>query len=60
LIGATSPFAMSRFDASPDADTPSQTVPPPWRIRVTISSDELPSLVLTLHPVAASNGFTQS
>jgi hypothetical protein len=28
-IGATSPFAIRRFVASPDADTPSYSVPPP-------------------------------
>ena len=32
--------------------------PPPWRISVTISSDEPRVLALTLQPVSCSNGLT--
>ena len=57
---ATSPLAISRFVASPEAETPSYTLPPPWRRSVTISSEVLPIFVWTLQPVSASNGWTQS
>src|SRR5437660_1333977 len=39
FTSATSPWAIRRLVASPLADTPSHTVPPPCRIRVTISSE---------------------
>ena len=35
-------------------------LPPPWRIRVTISSEEPAYLACTTQPVCASNGFTHS
>ena len=57
LTGATSPPAMSRSVASPEAETPSYW---PVRINVTISSDVLPILTLTWQPVCFSNGVTQS
>jgi len=41
-MAATSPAAMSRFDASPEAETPSKSAPPFWRMRFTISSEVLP------------------
>ena len=34
--------------------------PPPWRMSVTISSDEPAYLRLTLQPVCCSNGLTHS
>ena len=57
LTGATSPPAMRRSVASPDAETPSYW---PVRISVTISSEVLPILTLTWQPVFFSNGVTQS
>src|SRR3954471_13670942 len=48
---------MRRSEASPEADTASYC---PVFIRVTISSDVPAILVLTLQPVAFSNGWTQS
>jgi hypothetical protein len=57
LTGATSPPAISRCVASPDADTPSYS---PVCISCTISSELLPVLTFTLQPVASSNGVTQS
>ncbi len=57
-MAATSPLAMSRRVASPDALTPSYV--PPWRISVTISSDVLPTFVLTLQPVSSWKAVTQS
>src|SRR3954466_8783291 len=60
LTGLTSPPRMRRSDASPDADTMSYCEPPPWRIRVTISSQGPSNLLLTLQPVCVSNGFTRS
>ena len=33
--------------------------PPPFAMRVTISSDEPPNLAFTLQPVLAVNGSTQ-
>ncbi len=59
-IAPTSPPAISRLLASPEAETPSYTVPPPWRISVTISSEVSPYVTLTWQPVASSNGVTQS
>ena len=49
---------MSRFVASPEAETPSYWVPPPCRMRVTISSDVFPGLTVTWQPLCASNGLT--
>jgi hypothetical protein len=49
---------MRRTLASPDAETMSYWEPPPWRISVTISSDEPAYLALTLQPVRFSNGLT--
>ena len=57
LTGATSPAAIRRSVASPDADTPSYW---PVRISVTISSDVLPILTLTWQPVCCSKSETQS
>jgi hypothetical protein len=57
LTGATSPAAISRSVASPDADTPSYC---PVRMSVTISSDVLPSFTLTWQPVSCSKSVTQS
>ncbi len=36
----------------------SYCVPPPWRMSVTISSDEPAYFALTWQPVACSNGLT--
>jgi hypothetical protein len=57
LTGSTSPPAISRSVASPEADTPSYL---PVRISVTISSDVLPSFTLTWQPVCFSKSVTQS
>ena len=57
LTGATSPAAISRSVASPDAETPSYW---PVRMSVTISSDVLPSFTLTWQPVSFSKSVTQS
>ncbi len=57
LTGSTSPAAISRKDASPDADTTSYW---PDFIRVTASSEVPKYLTLTSQPVASSNGVTQS
>ena len=58
-MGATSPASMRRFDASPDAETPSYS-PWPWVIRLYMSSEVSAVLVFTWQPVACSNGWTQS
>ena len=55
----TSPPRISRRLASPDAETMSYW-PPPWRISVTISSEEPAYLACTSQPVCFSNGFTHS
>src|SRR5713226_7332880 len=60
FTSATSPWAISRLVASPDAETPSQTVPPPCRIRVTISSEVSANLTLIVQPVWFWKGVTQS
>src|SRR5262245_43260344 len=52
LIGSTSPAAISRSDASPEADTASYW---PDLISCTISSDVLPSCTFTWQPVSCSN-----
>ena len=57
LTGATSPAAIRRSVASPEAETPSYW---PVRISVTISSEVLPTFVFTLQPVSASKSETQS
>ncbi len=57
LTGATSPEAISRRVASPEADTTSYW--PPF-IRLTASSEVLKYLTVALHPVSFSNGVTQS
>src|SRR3954452_2779686 len=57
LTGATVLPAISRREASPDADTASYS---PVFIRLTISSEVPAVLVLTLQPEACSNGWTQS
>ncbi len=57
LTGSTSPPAIRRRVASPDADTPSYL---PVRISVTISSEVLPIFTLTLQPVSSSKSDTQS
>ena len=60
LIGATSLWAIRRFEASPDADTPSKTFPPPRRMRLTISSELAAMVDFTMQPVSFSNGWIQS
>ena len=50
--GATSPVVMSRTLAFPEAETPSYA--PVW-MRLIMSSDDAPSFVFTVHPVAAVN-----
>src|SRR2546421_8943664 len=60
FTSATSPWAMRRLVASPLAETPSYWVPPPCRIRVTISSDVSANFTLILQPVAVVKGVTQS
>ena len=56
-IGATSPPAIMRTEALPEADTPSYC---PVRISVTISSEVLATFAFTWHWVSCSNGVTQS
>src|SRR3954467_11389607 len=60
FMAATSPPLISRSVASPEAETMSYWLPPPWRISVTISSEEPAYLAFTLQPVPWGNGFTQS
>ncbi len=57
LTGSTSPAAISRSDASPEADTTSYS---PVFIRLTASSEVPKYLTLTSQPVSSSNGVTQS
>ena len=57
LTGATSPAAISRSEASPEADTTSYS---PVFIRVTASSEVPKYLTLAWQPVSFSNGVTQS
>ena len=58
-IADTAPDAISRFDESPDADTPSHW--PAWLvIRLYISSELSAYLTLTAQPVSSSNGVIQS
>src|SRR2546423_9057148 len=47
---------MRRRSASPDADTMSHWPPPPFAIRLTISSEDPAGWRLSLQPVAAVNG----
>ena len=60
-IGLISPASMSRFDASPDAETPSYR-PWFWVMSVYMSSDVSAGLTFTVPQsgLAASNGWTQS
>jgi len=55
--GATSPPAISRSVASPDAETPSYW---PVFISWTMFPESRPTLTVTLQPVSVSNGVTQS
>ena len=57
FTGCDVPAAMSRSDASPEADTTSYW---PVFIRLTISSDVGAVFTLTWQPVCFSNGVTQS
>ena len=57
LTGATSPAAISRSDASPDADTTSYS---PVFISCTASSEVPKYFMLAWQPVSCSNGVTQS
>src|SRR3954469_11398175 len=57
LTGWTFLPLIRRSEASPEAETMSYCEPP-WRISVTISSDEPAYLLVTLQPVCCSNGFT--
>ena len=57
LNGSTSPAAIIRRDASPEADTTSYS---PVFISWTASSDVAKYLMLAWQPVASSNGVTQS
>src|SRR5919107_2893742 len=57
LTGATTPPAISRREASPEAETTSYS---PVRIRVTASSDVPKYFTLALQPVSLSKGVTQS
>ena len=57
FTGATSPPAISRRDASPEADTTSYC---PDFIRLTASSEVPKYFTSTWQPVSFSNGVTQS
>ena len=57
LTGSTSPPAIRRSDASPDADTTSYS---PDFIKVTASSEVPKYFTLTSQPVSSSKGVTQS
>ena len=59
-IAPTSPPAIRRLEASPEADTPSYSAPPPDRISWTISSEVSPYVTSTWQPVSSSKGVTQS
>src|SRR5436309_7723966 len=58
FTGATSPPRIRRRLASPEAETRSYWLSPPWRISVTISFEEPAYLAFTLQPVCCSNGLT--
>src|SRR5947209_15155258 len=58
LTARTSPPRISRRLASPEAETRSYWLSPPWRISVTISFEEPAYFELTWHPVCCSNGLT--
>src|SRR4051794_1805549 len=60
FTGCTSPPLIRRSDASPDAETMSYWLPPPWRIRVTISFEEPAYLPSPRRPLAFWTGFPQS
>ena len=57
MTGATSPEAISRSEASPEAETTSYS---PVFIRVTASSEVPKYFTLAWQPVFFSNGVTQS
>ena len=57
LTGSTSPAAIIRRDASPEAETTSYS---PVFIRLTASSEVAKYLMLAWQPVSSSNGVTQS
>ena len=57
FTGETSPPAMSRRVASPDAETPSYS---PVFMSWTMFAESRPTFTVTLHPLAVSNGVTQS
>ena len=57
LTGAASPEAISRSDASPEADTTSYS---PVFIRFSASSEVPKYFTLAWQPVCFSNGVTQS
>ena len=57
LTGATSPAAISRSVASPEAETTSYS---PVFISCTASSEVPKYLTLAWQPVCSSNGVTQS
>jgi hypothetical protein len=57
FTGSTSPEAISRSEASPEAETTSYW---PVFIRLMASSEVPNDLTLTLQPVCCSNGVTQS
>jgi len=56
FTGSTSPEAISRSEASPEADTTSYC---PVFIRLSASSEVPKVFTLTLQPVCCSNGPTQ-
>jgi hypothetical protein len=62
LTSAASPRLIRVFEASPDADTPSYSPPPPPCIRETMASEVSAALTLTFaqSALAAMNGLTQS
>ena len=57
LTGATSPAAISRSEASPEAETTSYS---PVFISCTASSEVAKYFTLAWQPVSFSNGVTQS
>jgi hypothetical protein len=57
FTGETSPPAIRRSVASPDADTPSYS---PVFMSWTMLAESTPTFTLTLQPLACSKGVTQS
>ncbi len=57
MTGAASPLAISRSEASPDAETTSYS---PDCISCTASSEVAKYFTLAWQPVSCSNGVTQS